>query len=117
MNSASGAKIDASTWSFFTASPVATFSTLRTQPLTAATIGYVRFSSGTTRPVVRSSRVPATRRDDAEPDADRLLPLGTHLHRALRERARRGVAPVAAPARTASRGMPQIGQLPGWSLR
>jgi hypothetical protein len=32
---------------------------LRIQPLTAATIGYVRFSLATTRPVVRSSRVPA----------------------------------------------------------
>ena len=30
--------------------------------------------------------------DDAEPDADRLLPLGTHLHRAVRERAGGGVA-------------------------
>ena len=30
--------------------------------------------------------------DDAEPDADRLLPLGTHLHRAVRQRAGGGVA-------------------------
>ena len=30
--------------------------------------------------------------DDAEPDADRLLPLGTHLHRAVRQRAGRDVA-------------------------
>ena len=30
--------------------------------------------------------------DDAEPDADRLLPLGTHLHRAGRQRRRRSVA-------------------------
>ena len=30
--------------------------------------------------------------DDAEPNPDRLLLLGTHLHRALRQRVRRGVA-------------------------
>ena len=93
-----------------------TLSTLRIQPLTAATIGYVRFSSATTRPVVRSSRVPADPADDADPDADRLLPLGTHLHRAVRQRARRGVA-ARCPVRTIRlEAMPQIGQLPGWSL-
>jgi len=41
---------------------LATLSTFRIQPLTAATFGYVLFSSGATRPVVRSSRVPSTRR-------------------------------------------------------